>query len=66
MSLFEIIIHLILWPFNTALYTYNTLAFVIGSEPPFNVVGGASLVALLLGLVLAWRCVAIPTSATSR
>ena len=55
MTLFEVIIHLILWPFNAAVYTYGVLALMTGVEPSIDVVLGAGVGAFLLGLALAAR-----------
>jgi hypothetical protein len=55
MTLFEVIVHLVLWPFNAAVYTYGVLALMTGSEPRISVVAGAGVIALLLGLALALR-----------
>jgi hypothetical protein len=54
-TLFEVIVHLILWPFNAAVYTYSVLAVVTGSEPPINLVIAAGVIVLLLGSALTLR-----------
>lgn len=55
MTPLELIIHLILWPFNAAVYTYNVLALATGAEPPINFMVAAGAVALLLSLTLILR-----------
>ena len=55
MSAFEMVIHLVLWPFNAAIYTYNVLALATGSEPSTNFIVAAGVMTLLLSFALTLR-----------
>jgi hypothetical protein len=55
MTLFEVVVHLILWPFNAAVYTYNVLALATGSLPSLSVVVVVGAIALLVSSALTVR-----------
>jgi len=55
MTLFEVIVHLILWPFNAAVYKYNVLALATRSQPPISAVMVVGAIGLLVSYALTLR-----------